>query len=94
MSDAARVPHVTWSRGGEATLVTLDDDRVTVRSTAPSAPGSRPEGRLASGTAFRMKVARCRRDGDAFVIDGRLLDATRDARVEMAALCAPARTAD
>jgi hypothetical protein len=30
-----------------------------------------------------MKVARCRREGDAFVIEGRLLDATRDARAEI-----------
>jgi hypothetical protein len=87
-------PHVTWARGGHGTLVALEDDRVTVRSTIPSAPGSRPEGALASGTRFRMKVARCRREEEIFVLEGRLLDATRDARTEMAALVAARRLDD
>jgi len=64
-------------------LVSLDADRITVRSSTPSAPGSRPEGTLASGARFWMKVARCRREGDGFVIDGRVLDATRDTRGEL-----------
>jgi hypothetical protein len=75
--------HVRWSKGGEATILSLDGDRVAVRSSTPSAPGSRPEGTLASGARFWIKVARCRKDEDGFLLEGRLLDATRDARSEL-----------
>jgi hypothetical protein len=75
--------HIRWSRGGEASLSALDGDRIAVLSTTASAPGSRPEGTLPSGTALRIKVARCRREGEGFLIEGRLLDATRDTRGEL-----------
>jgi len=35
------------------------------------------------GSALRIKVARCRRQGDRFLIEGRLLDATRETRAEI-----------
>ena len=79
-------PHVVWAKGGEVTVLALDGDRITVRSSTPSAPGSRPEGTLAGGGRFWIKVARCRREGDTFVIDGRLLDATRETRAEIQGL--------
>jgi hypothetical protein len=72
-----------WNRGGEATVTAFDGDRITVLSTAPSAPGSRPDGVLPSGALVRIKVARCRRQDEGFVIEGRLLDATRDVRAEV-----------
>jgi hypothetical protein len=83
------VSHIGWQKGGEADVTALDGDRITVLSTIPSAPGSRPDGALASGTAVRLKVARCRREGDRFVIEGRLIDATRDTRAELLRLLAP-----
>jgi len=79
---------VRWSRGGEAEVTALEGDRIAVLSTTPSAPGSRPEGALAGGGAVRLKVARCRRQGDRFLVEGRLLDATRDTRAEIARLVA------
>ncbi len=88
-------PHLTWTRGGEAEVQSLDGDRITVLSTTPSAPGSRPEGALASGAGVRVKVARCRRhDGShlpepRFLIEGRLLDATRETRAEIQHLLDP-----
>ena len=85
-------PHVRWSTGGEAQVTALDGDRISVLSTTPSAPGSRPQGALASGAALRMKVARCRRqEGEEarFLIEGRLLDATRETRAEIARLVEP-----
>ena len=82
-------PHFTWLRGGEAQVSSLDGDRITVLSTTPSAPGSRPEGALASGAAVRVKVARCRRTEDRFLIEGRLLDATRETRAEIQHLLDP-----
>jgi hypothetical protein len=83
------VTHVRWSTGGEAEVTALDGDRISVLSTIASAPGSRPQGTVASGAALRLKVARCRRQGDRFLIDGRLLDATRETRAELARLVEP-----
>ncbi|AGP35776.1 hypothetical protein BE04_33440 [Sorangium cellulosum] len=90
--------HLTWSRGGEAELVEIDGDRVRLRSTASSAPGARVEGALRStGTAIRLKVARCRLRAHhepteqapaerIYELEGRLIDATREVRAELAQL--------
>lgn len=80
---------IRWTKGGEAHVIEARDDQVAVRSTIPSAPGSRLEGTLASGAAVRLKVARCRAEGGAYRIEGKLLDATRATRAEVAALIAP-----
>lgn len=92
--------HLTWSRGGEAELVELDGDRVRLRSTTSAAPGARVEGALRStGTAIRVKVARCRLIGSpapadpapaerVYELEGRLIDATREVRAELARLVA------
>lgn len=87
--------HIRWGKGGDGRVVSAEADRIELASTIPSAPGSRLEGSLASGTPIRVKVARCRRQADAesgsesmFLIEGRLLDATRDARAEIADLAA------
>lgn len=79
---------VRWNKGGEATVLEADDDKVAVRSTIPSAPGSRIEGVLPSGSGVRIKVARCKADGAGFRIEGKLLDATRAARDEVRSLVA------
>ncbi len=85
--------HVTWSKGGEADLIGLDGDRVQLRSSVSAAPGTPLEGALISGSGkrFRVKVARCRRDESAgvFIIEGRVMDATRDLRAELAGLVGP-----
>lgn len=107
---------LTWSKGGEAELVELEGDRVRLRSTTPSAPGARPDGALRStGTAIRLKVARCRLLGShergdltaerrhetaghlheaerLYEIEGRLIDATREVRAELAQLIVGDRT--
>jgi hypothetical protein len=77
---------IRWNKGGEAAVLEAEDDRVAVRSTIPSAPGSRIEGVLPSGGGVRIKVARCRAEGGAYRIEGKLLDATRAARDEVASL--------
>ncbi len=82
--------HILWKKGGSGDVAASADDLTTVRSTIPSAPGSRIEGELAEGGApVRLKVHRCRKDGEAFVIEGRLLDATRELRTALAALAPP-----
>jgi hypothetical protein len=80
---------IRWDKGGEGVVVRADKDLVELRSSIPSAPGSRLMGALGSGTAVRVKVARCRRIEGAEVlysIEGRLLDATRGSIAEIAAL--------
>jgi hypothetical protein len=83
---------IRWTKGGEAHVLEAKEDLVTVRSTIPSAPGSRIEGALPSGTPVRLKVARCRAEEGAFRIEGKLLDATRATRDEIAALVAAPRS--
>ena len=80
---------IVWSKGGEAAVIEAKDDLVSVRSTIPSAPGSRIEGRVPSGSGVRIKVARCKADGSRFRIEGKLLDATRAIRDEVAGLVVP-----
>jgi len=78
--------HLRLQKGGEADLVVLDADRITLRATVSSAPGSPLAGTLESGSPVRVKVHRCRREGDVFLIEGRLVDATRGLREELATL--------
>ncbi len=81
--------HLPWSKGGTADVTALDGDRISVLSTIPSAPGSRPDGKLASGAAVRLKVARCRRQGEGFLLEGRLIDTTRETHAEIMVLLGP-----
>jgi hypothetical protein len=83
--------HLSLLKGGEADLVALEADRVTLRATVAKAPGSPLAGTLQSGSPVRVKVHRCRREGDGFLIEGRLVDATRALREELATLLPAAR---
>jgi hypothetical protein len=91
--------HVRWNKGGGARVTSADDDRVELVSTIPSAPGSRLEGAIESGTKVRVKVARCRRIGGAedpvsYGIEGRLIDASRSVRDEIAKLATGSAAAE
>lgn len=79
---------VRWDKGGEGAFVSIDDDRVSVRSSKASAPGSPITGQIEGGPKVRIKVARCRAEpsGGAFLIEGRLIDATRQDREAIAGL--------
>jgi hypothetical protein len=85
-------PRVTWARGGEARVVSIDAQTIVVRSTVPSPPGSRIEGTLAGEppAPLRMKVHASRRqpEGD-FVLEGRPLDMPRETRERLEALLGP-----
>lgn len=86
------VAHVRWQGQGEAAFVSLAKDAVVLRSTVSSPPGSRIEGTLAGDAAqpVRVKVHGCKKQPDgAFVLEGRLLDATREVRAAIAARVAP-----
>jgi hypothetical protein len=81
-------PHVRWAKGGEARVATVAVDAIVLRSTVPSPPGSRIEGLLEGEppATVRVKVHASKRQpaGD-FLIEGRLLDATREVRARLAA---------
>ena len=82
MGDGARI---IWTKGGEAIVVALADDAITLRSTIPSPPGSRLEGTLlVGGEPIRIKVHSSKRQEDGgFVLEGRVLDATRAVREKL-----------
>ena len=79
---------IRWAKGGDASIVTIDVDRVTLDSSLSSPPGSLLEGTLVNdGTTIRIKVRGCKKqDGERFRIEGRILDASRDLRTRLAAL--------
>jgi hypothetical protein len=76
--------HIAWAKGGEASVVSLKDDAIVLRSTIPSPPGSRIEGSLAgegASTTVRVKIHSSKKQEDgAFVLEGRVLDMTRALR--------------
>jgi hypothetical protein len=76
---------IAWAKGGEATVVSLRDDAITLRSSIPSPPGSRIEGALADGGELvRVKVHSSKRQEDgSFVLEGRVLDLTRALRAKL-----------
>jgi hypothetical protein len=79
-------PRIVWAKGGEARVVRIEADAVVLRSTVPSPPGSRIEGQIEGEppAPVRVKIHGSRRqpEGD-FVLEGRLLDATRDVRARL-----------
>ncbi len=90
---------LVWARGGEAHVVSLTIDAVTIVSAVPWPPGARVEGTLhaegLSGSAgrppmLRVKVhaSRVRPEGD-FLVAGRPIDLPRALRERIEALVAP-----
>jgi hypothetical protein len=83
--------HVRWTREGEGRFVSLRDDAVVLRSTTSSPPGSRLEGSLEGQPPARVRVkvhsSKLQGEGD-FVIEGRLLDVTREIRARLERLIA------
>jgi hypothetical protein len=78
---------IRWAKGGDAVIVAIDGDRVTVDSSLSSPPGSLIDGTLLNGgDAIRIKVRGCKKHEDRFRIEGRILDASRDLRARLAAL--------
>ncbi len=81
MSDHLRLPNE-----GVANIVAIDGERVSLLATRPSAPGCPLAGNLNDETPVRVKVHRCRKQGERFLIEGRLIDATRQLRERLSAL--------
>jgi hypothetical protein len=81
MADHLRLPN-----DGTAQLVAIDGERVSLLATRASAPGCPLAGNLEDGTQVRVKVHRCRKQGERFLIEGRLIDATRQLRERLGTL--------
>ena len=90
---------VNWTGGGNAQITVLNDDHITLLTTRPFAPGSRPEGTLGA-SALRMKTARCRlakpeertvmpQSEPVYLLEGRLLDASRAFRTAISEALIP-----
>lgn len=76
---------ISWEKGGQARVMRAQADRVELHSSAAGAPGSRLVGTLSSGTGIWVRVAKCRRlqGEELFVIEGKLLDATKAVMAEV-----------
>ncbi len=77
---------VRWTTGGDATLLSIEGEVASFRSDVPSPPGSRLTGEAhTENITLRLKVHTCRRrDDGAYLLQGRLLDMTRDERLRLA----------
>jgi hypothetical protein len=82
MSDERTAPRWTLEKGGEASVVETDGDRITLESTRAFPPGA-PLVAHAEGTAepYRVKVRGSRRISDThFRVEGRLVNLSRSER--------------
>ena len=84
--------HLAWAKGGTASFLVVVDDAVTLRSTTPSPPGSRIEGRLIDDASVVVTIkihgSKLATDG-TFALRGKLLVASRALRDRIATLVAP-----
>lgn len=81
--------HLRLANEGTANIVALDGERVSLLATRASAPGCPLAGNLEDATLVRVKVHRCRKQGERFLIEGRLVDATRQLRERLGTLVLP-----
>ncbi len=80
---------VTWSLGGDAVVLTVQGDVLSLRSSRAFPPGAPAAGTLAGevAIALTLKVAGSRREDDGrFVVRGRLVSPTVALRAALAAL--------
>ncbi len=80
---------VTWSLGGDARVLTVQGDVLSLRSSRAFPPGAPAAGTLAGEPpiALTLKVAGSRREDDGrYVVRGRLVSPTVALRAALAAL--------
>ncbi len=86
MKDAP-VANVAWVDGGVAEIVSMVVDKIALRSTRPSPPGSRIEGTLDAARPVKLlvKIHLCQRQSNGeFILEGRALNLTRADREALA----------
>ncbi len=87
----AFAPHLAWAGGGNARFLVATAEAVSLVSSVPWPPGSRPSGTLldAPPASVRIKVHASRAELDGtFRIEGRPLDVSRATRARIVALLA------
>jgi hypothetical protein len=88
----ALVTQIAWAKGGAAQVTSLANDAIVLLSSVPSPPGSRIDGRVEGDepVPVRVKIHGSKRRADGlFVLEGRVLDATREVRARLEALAQP-----
>lgn len=75
---------ITWTKGGTATVEKFVEPWVTVRSTTSAAPGTPLQGRHGE-LLIIVKIKSCKKVDDAFVIEGRLVNLTKELRAALGA---------
>lgn len=81
------VTRVIWASKKNAEVLSLEGERVELRSECPFAPGTPAAGSLAAHPEqpITVKVHGCRRDGDSFLVTGRVINFTRALRALLTA---------
>lgn len=84
-------PALRLDNAGDALIVEVQGEAITLRTSKPFAPGSPVSGVLDNAHSLRLKTHRCRKedraDGFEFTLDGRIVDMTKTLR---AVLSSPA----
>lgn len=75
---------LVWDSGGQARIVGMTSDSVSLVSSVPFPPGARPEGTLETGERVRVKVHGSRKKEGEFEVSGRFLDLGRELRERLA----------
>lgn len=81
---------VLLARGGDATIVKLAGESISLSAAISAPPGASLEGTidLREGAPLRVKVHGSKKQSDgSFIIDGRCVDMTRELRKELEAIC-------
>jgi hypothetical protein len=91
------VPQIAWSKGGTAEVLVLSNDRVVLRSSIPSPPGSRITGAVTvhgeSVGSLWVKIHGSKRlDENVYELVGRPLDLAKTLRERVCAAISPAST--
>jgi hypothetical protein len=75
-----------WTTGKQARLVVVQGERVTLHSEAAFAPGAPITATIEAhpGQQLTVKVHGCRREGEQYVITGRLINLTRELKTLLA----------
>lgn len=76
-------PKIAWLKGGEAEVLSLSNDAITLQSTIPSPPGSRIDGSLRSDATklLRVKIHGSKKQDDGtFLLSGRPIDLPKELR--------------
>lgn len=81
--------HLTWEKGGQADVVSIDGDGIVLRSTTSAPPGARLSSTLTEEPSVVVKVkshGTHREEDGTFTLKGRLIDVTREVRQRLAGL--------